>query len=98
MSGAGRTLNVSSGGVLVLCQHIPLNEISVGARLELSIEWPSLLLGKIPLQLVAQGRILRVGVSVFAATFEKHQIRTRKISIQPESNVVESRPAKAAVA
>ena len=71
ISGEGRTLNLSSGGVLVLARHVELHEISAGARVELSIEWPSLLNGKVPLQLFARGRILRLGVSVFAATFER---------------------------
>jgi len=98
ISGVGRTLNISSGGVLVLCQHVVLHEISAGARLEVNIEWPSLLLGKIPLQLVAQGRILRLGASVFAGTFEKYQFRTRKLSILPESNLIELHALKFASA
>jgi hypothetical protein len=95
ISGEGRTLNLSSGGVLVLAQHVALHEISEGARVELSIEWPSLLNGKIPLQLLAHGRILRLGVSVFAATFERHQFRTRRILTQSagqgERHVIEHR-------
>jgi len=100
ISGEGRTLNLSSGGVLVLAQQVALHQISAGARVDFSIEWPSLLNGKIPLQLFAHGRILRLGVSVFAATFERHQFRTRRISSQSagqgEGNVIEYRDMKAA--
>ena|SRR5579863_3645395 len=74
--GVGRTVNVSSGGVLVFLQHVAQHGISAGARIEISIEWPSLLDEKIPLQLVASGQVLRLGASVFAATLERHQFRT----------------------
>lgn len=63
---------MSSGGVLVASQH----PIIVGALVELSIEWPSLLDGRIPLQLIAIGRVLRGGTSHFAASFDRHEFRT----------------------
>ena len=47
--GRGWVMNMSSGGVLVASSH----EISTGTGLELSIEWPFLLDGRVPLQLVA---------------------------------------------
>lgn len=81
-SGAGRTVNLSSGGVLVISEYVAQYEIRVGARMEMSIEWPSMLDGRIPLQFVAIGRVLRLGASVFAATFERHQFRTLRSSSQ----------------
>jgi hypothetical protein len=83
ISGDGHTLNISRSGVLVHCQHVALDQIGAGARLDMSIEWPVLLRGKIPLQLFVQGIIVRVGASVFAARFERHQFRTRSVSSQP---------------
>ena len=80
--GMGRTVNVSSGGVLVLLQHVAQQGISTGARIETSIDWPSLLDAKVPLQLVASGRVRRLGKSVFAATFERYQFRTMSSSSQ----------------
>jgi hypothetical protein len=75
--GAGRAANVSSGGVLVVSQQaVSQHEISLGALLEISIEWPSLLDGKIPLQLFAVGRVVRHRAFDFAAAFEEHQFRT----------------------
>src|SRR5258708_29609280 len=44
ISGMGRTLNMSSGGLLIAFS--PRTES--GARIELSIEWPSILGGQIP--------------------------------------------------
>ncbi len=78
ISGAGLAVNMSSGGVLVASEH----QIVDGALVELSIEWPFVLDGRIPLQLVAVGRVLRRGGSHFAATFERHEFRTVKISSQ----------------
>lgn len=83
VSGAGRTLNLSSGGVLVFSEHVALNEIGGSAVLEMSIEWPFMLDNRIPLQLFAVGRILRRGTSTFAARFDRHQFRTRSSSQVP---------------
>jgi hypothetical protein len=79
--GAGRAANVSSGGVLVVCQQaVSRHELSVGARVEISIEWPSLLDGRIPLQLFAVGRVVRHRAFDFAAAFEEYQFRTLRSS------------------
>ncbi len=81
--GAGRTVNLSSGGVLVLSQDaISEDELSVGTLLEMRIEWPSLLNGEVPLQLIAVGRVVRRRAAGFAATFEQYKFRTAS-SIQP---------------
>jgi hypothetical protein len=71
-SGAGLAINLSSGGILVASDQ----QIQVGTLLEMSIEWPLLLEGIIPLQLIAIGRVLRVGAACFAATFERYEFRT----------------------
>ena len=77
-SGVGRAVNLSSGGVLVVSQQVVSpHEFRIGARVEMSIEWPSLLDGRIPLQLLAVGRVVRRRVSDFAATFVRHEFRTR---------------------
>jgi len=87
-SGAGRAVNVSSGGLLVVSQHIVSQRvINVGEHVELSIEWPSLLDGKIPLQLFAVGRVVRSRASVFAAAFERYQFRTVRSSNLPHARL-----------
>ena len=78
VSGVGRTINLSSGGVLVF-SDIALNEVRVSAALEMSIEWPFMLDHRIPLQLFVVGRILRLGTSTFAASFDRHQFRTMSV-------------------
>ena len=72
ISGEGRALNMSSGGLLVERAH----QLSVGESVELRIEWPSLLEGRIGLQLVVTGKVVRGGPSSFAVLFNQHQFRT----------------------
>jgi hypothetical protein len=96
-SGTGRAINMSSGGVLVVCPHIVSQlEISVGVLLEMKIEWPLLLDGRIPLQLFAAGWVVRRRPFDFAASFERYQFRTMKRSSQPSvlsgGNVIEWPP------
>ena len=73
-SGAGLVVNMSSRGILVASQQ----QLVVGALVEMSIQWPALLDGRVPLQLIATGRVLRREASYFAASFERHEFRTIK--------------------
>jgi hypothetical protein len=80
-SGAGRTVNMSSGGVLVVTKHVASrHDIRAGAKVEMSFEWPTLLDGRIPLQLLAVGLVVRGGTSDFAVAFERYQFRTMRNS------------------
>jgi hypothetical protein len=79
-AGVGRVVNMSSGGVLVACQH----NLSAGTRMELNVEWPSLLDGRIPLQLVMVGRIVRSTLSGFAVVSDRqYQFRTTRRTVIP---------------
>jgi hypothetical protein len=77
-TGTGRSVNLSSGGVLVASNHA----VSVGELVEMSIEWPLLLHDRVPLQLFAVGRVLRRDLLHFAASFERHEFRIAKSPIQ----------------
>lgn len=72
VAGSGRSLNMSSGGLLVSCQA----QLALGMLLKVTLEWPSLLDGTTPLQLVTVGRVARFDESTFAMTFENYQFRT----------------------
>jgi len=72
VNGVGHTLNMSSGGLLVSGEQ----EVSAGLRLEVNVEWPLLLDGAVPLQLVAHGKVVRCGGSMFAISFAQYQFRT----------------------
>jgi hypothetical protein len=78
-AGMGWVVNMSSGGVLVAYQH----EIRPGTRMELNIEWPSLLDGQVPLQLVAMGKVVRCERSTFAMALGRYQFRTTRRTVIP---------------
>ena len=67
-------MNMNRGGVLVSAQH----EVGVGERIELSIEWPSLLYGRVPLRFVTVGEVVRCDASSFAVALARYQFRTAK--------------------
>jgi hypothetical protein len=75
LAGVGRTLNVSSRGLLIACEE-PL--VEDGSRLQVALEWPSMLNGITPLQLIAVCRVTRCQSEVFAVQLERYQFRTRK--------------------
>jgi hypothetical protein len=74
VSGVGMTLNMSSGGLLVACQH----ELTLGARIEAQLDWPTLLDSRIPLQRVTVGRVVRSYSSTFALEFSQYEFRTMR--------------------
>lgn len=90
-SGEGQAVNLSSGGALVVSQH----ELAVGAELEVRMEWPPLLDGRIPLQLVAVARVVRCGESSFAICFRRHQFRTLNSNVQTIPGQLKLQPRRA---
>jgi len=83
VAGVGQTLNMSSSGMFLACA----SNIPEGARLKLFIEWPSLLNGTTPLQLITVGTVVRcteIGVSI---VFESYQFRT--MSRARQSNITQ---------
>jgi hypothetical protein len=83
-SGVGKTVGISSDGVLFETVQ-PLHS---GKRVELSVNWPVPLEGGCPLKLVAVGRVVRVGETRAAMHIEQYQFRTRRtremLPIEPE--------------
>jgi hypothetical protein len=92
MAGAGQTLNMSSSGLLMMCQ----TELSEGTRVRVTVEWPSLLNGNTPLQLVTVGAVVRHTESSFAIAFENYQFRT--MSRKAKTSIPLEMPALASVA
>jgi hypothetical protein len=72
-AGAGRTLNMSSNGVLFSAEA----SLVAGKRIELSISWPAQLNSKVALKLVARGRIVRVEGGLAAVEIQQHEFRTQ---------------------
>jgi hypothetical protein len=72
VAGTGRVTNMSSAGILVAYPH----EIETDTPLELGIDWPTRLDGRIPLQLIVIGTVVRCGLVNFAVGIERHYFRT----------------------
>jgi hypothetical protein len=71
--GTGRTLNMSSSGVLFTSE----SQLPVGRRVEVSVDWPAQLNEQCGLKLVAQGRVIRSSTLSAAIRIDKYDFRTR---------------------
>jgi hypothetical protein len=90
IQGAGKTLNISSSGVLFTADH----ELPVGTRLEVSISWPAQLNEKCLLNLVARGRVTRQDGANLALQIQQYEFRTQSISsLQARERVIQPAPA-----
>jgi hypothetical protein len=74
-AGDGRTINISSSGVLFTAQHVLLP----GRSLELSISWPAQLNNKCALKLVARGRVVRFENGRAALDIQQYEFRTQSL-------------------
>jgi hypothetical protein len=72
-TGEGRTLNISSSGVLFTTRETLLP----GRRVELFISWPAQLNNKCALQLVARGRVTRFDNGRVAVEIQQYEFRTQ---------------------
>ena len=97
-SGGGQTLNISSAGLLIASPQC----VREGLRLRLNVDWPWLLDGMTPLQLVAESRVVRANASQFAVELERYQFRTSKRESAPVDPLIwavtNSRPNLASLA
>ena len=71
--GLGKSLNMSSSGVLFTTESILLE----GLVVELAVSWPALLDNVLPLKLIARGRLVRADGTQAAMTIERYEFRTR---------------------
>jgi hypothetical protein len=72
--GEGRTVNMSSRGLLIASDE----KVNTGARLQLIVDWPSLLHGITPLQLIVSCRVTRCLPEEFAVELDQYQFKTKK--------------------
>ena len=73
-NGSGRTIDMSSSGLSFTADR----PLSIGQKLDLSIDWPVLLDGDVQLQMVASGVIVRTAGAVTALRMGRHAFRTRR--------------------
>ena len=72
-AGAGKTVDISSGGVLFETEQ----HLRPGKRVELAVNWPAQLEGGCPLKFVATGRVIRSEADKAAVRIERYEFRTR---------------------
>lgn len=71
--GTGRTINISSNGILFSTdQHM-----IAGSRIKLAVDWPVRLEDNCSLKLVAFGRVVRCDSGTAAVEIEQYEFRTR---------------------
>ena len=73
-TGSGRTIDMSSSGLSFTADR----PLSIGQKLDLSIDWPVLLDGDVQLQMVASGVVVRTAGAVTALRMGRHAFRTRR--------------------
>jgi PilZ domain-containing protein len=85
-SGDGKTVNISSSGVLFTAEHMLLP----GRRLELSISWPAQLNNKCALKLMARGRVVRFEEGRAAIEIQQYEFRTHSSVLPGGTRLVAS--------
>jgi hypothetical protein len=74
-TGASRTIDLSSSGLrFEALQHLP-----VGLRLQIAIDWPVRLDGRVALQLIATGSVVRSSGTEAAVKLEWHTFKTGSV-------------------
>ena len=71
-AGAGTTINMSSGGVLLATDAMLLP----GKRVEMAISWPAQLDNRCALKFVARGRVVRCEGGQAAIEIQQYEFRT----------------------
>ena len=84
--GLGRTLNVSSGGVLFEANE----SLPAGSSIEILMQWPFLLEGVCPLKLVIHGSVVRSDSRRIAVRAKHHEFRTAGARSSTSSDKVRS--------
>ena len=73
--GLGKTVNMSSNGVLFTTER----PLALGERLEVAVNWPAQLDHKCALKLVTTGRVVRSESGLAAIAIERYEFRTQGI-------------------
>ncbi len=73
--GLGKTLNMSSNGILFTTERT----LVPGERLEVAVNWPAQLDHKCALKLVTTGRVVRSDTNLAAIAIERYEFRTQGI-------------------
>jgi hypothetical protein len=85
LTGVGKTLNISSSGVLFTAEH----DMPLGTRLEVAISWPAQLNDRCLLNLVARGRVTRHAKGQLALQIQQYEFRTQSLPARTPNNHTE---------
>lgn len=77
-TGAGKTVNISSGGVWFTTE----NMLTTGMPVELSMAWPVLLNEACPMKLMIYGCVVRSNEKGAAVAIERYEFRTQGRGLQ----------------
>src|SRR5205807_3652552 len=77
-TGTGKTVDISSGGVLFSTQ----NTLTAGMPVELSMNWPVLLNDSCPMKLMIYGCVIRTSEKGAAVAIERYEFRTQGRAFQ----------------
>lgn len=96
-SGEGRTVDLSSGGILFDAGR----PLPAGLNVELSVTWPVMLHNVAPLQLVVYGKIVRSAGRQTAIRMVQHELRTVGTAVErrlPLAKTAYTRPYRLSAA
>ena len=82
---AGRTVNISSGGLLITSA----DKLALGASIKVVVEWPVLMDETCPLALHIHGNVIRSDQDLVAVQFSCHELRTQAKSRSPRVGTFE---------
>lgn len=74
-TGKGRTIDISSNGILFQVEDCP----DMGERIRLTLWWPARLNSGCSLRLVLDGVVVRRSANVYAMRFDRHEFRTAPV-------------------
>jgi hypothetical protein len=80
-TGSGRLIDVSSSGLRFIAEA----PVALGLKLDVAINWPVLLDGRIQLQLTVSGIVVRSSGNEVSMRIQKHDFRTRSIQLKTAS-------------
>ena len=72
-SGAGKTLDIGSGGILFTTEE----RLPMGRLVEVAVDWPVRLDGDCPLRFVAVGKVVRSEATKAAVQITRYAFKTR---------------------
>ena len=77
VTGVGRTLNISSGGILFTTEE----RLPMGKLVEVAVNWPARLGGSCALKVVVVGRVVRAEDDKAAVRIERYEFKTRRLTV-----------------